>query len=419
MHSWLFTAPQCAILNANMNHARSMLKPKIVAVFIAFTMLLASPASVVAASSTTSARYYVPSTRSFWRNAMGARHVFEDGFTADLSDFQLRIAKFAGLRPILVKKFNILADVQAVESVSPTPQTTPTQSVPWGVRAMLNDEKLTKTSGGEGVVVAILDTGIDREHPDLKSRIDDCYDFADPAKGMIEDSCNDLNGHGTHMAGIVAADGGLTGEGLYGFAPQASISIYRTCNNAGTCLSDDIAVAMRTAVDNGAQIIVLGFGGEAVSSFIDDAIAYAQEKEVLVIAAAGNDGPYDDSVDWPARNPSVISVGALDSEKVIAEFSSHGLNGETKAYQANEGDIEFAAPGVNIESTFRDGGYAILSGTSMAAPHIAGMAARLWQKDAKHPAQEVRSLLHGLAEDIGPAGDDDATGWGMPVMVAK
>lgn len=400
-----------------MNPVRTILKPWIVAVFVVFSLLLASPISAFAASSGTSARYFIPSTRSLWRNAMGARHVFEDGFTADLSDFQLRIAKFAGLRPIPVKKFNILVDApEAVESVSPTPQIAPTRSVPWGVRAVLDDDTLEKTSGGAGMTIAILDTGVDREHPDLKSRIEGCFDLADPAKGFIENSCDDQNGHGTHVAGIIAADGGLDGEGLYGFAPQASISAYRTCNNAGICLSDDIAVAMRDAVDRGAQIIVLGFGGESESSFIDDAIAYAQEKEVLVVAGAGNDGPYEDSLDWPARNASVVAVGALDNELVPAEFSSRGINRKTKAYQINEGDIEFAAPGVNIESTFRDGGYAILSGTSMAAPHIAGMAALLWQKDASHPAQATRSLLHGLADDIAPAGDDGASGWGMPVQ---
>ncbi len=399
-----------------MNPVSIMSKPRVVAVFIAFSLLVSAPASALAASTGTDSRYFIPSTRTFWRNAMGARHVFEDGFTADLSDLQLRIAKFAGLGPVPVKKFYILADTQAVDSVSPTPQMVPTQSVPWGVRAMLNDETLDRTSGGAGVAVAILDTGIDREHPDLKSRVDGCFDFADPFKGLTEDSCDDLNGHGTHMAGIIAADGGLTGKGLYGFAPEASISIYRVCSNAGTCLSDDIAVAMRTAVDNGAQIIVLGFGGESESSFIDDAIAYAQEKEVLIVAGAGNDGPYDNSVDWPARHPLVIAVGALDSKEVAAEFSSRGTNWETKAYQVDEGDVDLAAPGVNIESTFRDGGYAILSGTSMAAPHVAGLAALFWQKEASHSADATRALLHEMAKDVEPVGDDDATGWGMPIV---
>jgi len=401
-----------------MNVASAILKPRIIAAFIAFSMVAGMPASALAVSGTSGDRYFIPSTRAFWRNTMGARHVFEDGFTADLSDFQLRVAKFAGLRPIPVKKFNILEDALVKESVSPTPLTTPSVSVPWGVRMMLNDESLKHTSGGAGVTVALLDTGVDREHPDLKSHITTCDDFADPERSLVEDSCADLNGHGTHMAGIIGADGGPTGDGLYGFAPQASISVYRTCNNAGTCLSDDIAVAMRTAVDRGANIIVLGLGGESESSFVNDAIAYAKDKNVLVVVAAGNDGPYDDSLDWPARNSSVIAVGAIDNEKVAAEFSSRGTNRTSKAYQPNDGDIELAAPGVNIESTFRDGGYAILSGTSMAAPHIAGLAARLWQKDAAHPAQATRFLLHEMAHDIAPAGDDGATGWGMPVMAA-
>jgi subtilisin len=402
-----------------MNTVAPMRKHKIIAAFVAFSVALSIPLPALAAAAPSTTRYYTPNTRSFWRNAMGARHVFDEGFTADLSDLQLRIAKFAGLKPIIVKKFNILSDVKAVESVSPTPQTAPSSSVPWGVRAMLGNDTIASTSGGLGVTVALLDTGIDREHPDLQSRIDGCFDVIDSAKGFVDGVCDDLNGHGTHMAGIIAADGGSDGVGLFGFAPQASISVYRVCNGAGNCYSDDIAVAMRAAVDNGAQIIVVGFGGEGVSSFIDDAVAYAQEKDVLIIAAAGNDGPYDDSVDWPARNPSVISVGALDSDGAVAEFSSRGKNRSTKAYQPNEGDVEFAAPGVNIESTFRDQGYAILSGTSMAAPHVAGLAARLWQSKASHPAQATRVVLHELAEDVLPSGDDSGSGWGMPVSVLK
>lgn len=403
------------------------MKSSIVASFLAFSLLFAAPATAFAASSGSSNRYFVPSTRSLWRNAFGARHVFSDGFTADLSDLQLRIAKFAGLKPVVVKKFNILEDQKVTPEASPeispeaspTPQTVPSQSVSWGVRTMLGDETLKQTTGGAGVTIAILDTGIDRTHPDLKARIDGCFDLTDAKSGFVKDSCDDTNGHGTHMAGIIAADGGELGDGLYGFAPQASISAYRVCDRDGICLSDDIAVGMHAAVDAGAQIIVLGLGGEARSSFVDDALAYAKENNVLVIAAAGNDGPYADSVDWPARNPLTVSVGALDNHLAVAEFSSQGINRKTKAYQSNEGDVEFAAPGVNIESTFRDGGYAILSGTSMAAPHIAGLAALLWQRDAERPAEETRTLLHQLSGDIAPAGDDNASGWGMPVLEVK
>jgi subtilisin family serine protease len=395
-----------------------MQKSRVFAAFVVFSVMLGTPFAALAATTTTSTRYFMPNTSAVWRNVMGARHVFDDGFTADLSAFQLRVAKFAGLKPIPVKNFNILAD-DVAPSVSPTPQVTPTQSVPWGVRAMLNDDTLKTTTGGVGVTIAILDTGIDREHPDLKSRVDGCYDYTDLTKGFVDNSCDDLNGHGTHMAGIIAADGGPHGDGIYGFAPQASISIYKTCNSTGSCMSDDIAVAMRNAVDNGAQIIVLGFGGESESSFIDDAIAYAHDKGVLVIAAAGNDGPYDDSLDWPARNPAVMSVGALDSDLAPADFSSRGINATTEPYSMDAGDIEFAAPGVNVESTFRGGGYAIMSGTSMAAASLAGMTARLWQSGAEQPASATRFLLHEISEDIAPKGDDNASGFGMPRTIIQ
>jgi subtilisin len=395
------------------------MKHPFIASFLAFALFLTTPASAFAASSGSLNRYFVPSTRSFWRNAFAARHVFSDGFTADLSDLQLRLAKFAGLKPIAVKKFNILEDESTSPSVSPEPTVIPSQGVSWGVRAMLGNDTLKKTSGGEGITVAVLDTGVDVEHPDLKNRIDGCFDLADPSNGFIKDSCKDTDGHGTHVAGIIAADGGPEGNGLYGFAPQASISAYRVCGSAGVCLSDDIAVAIRDAVDRGAQIIALGLGGEAESSFIDDALQYAQDHGVLVVAAAGNDGPYDDSIDWPGRDVRAISVGAIDNEQMPADFSSRGTNEDTKAYQRNIGDIEFSAPGVNIESTFNDGGYAILSGTSMAVPHVAGLAALIWQSDNEHPAQATRAKLRKLSVDIGEAGDDNATGWGMPVLPTK
>lgn len=272
-----------------------------------------------------------------------------------------------------------------------------------------------KTDGGLGVTVAVLDTGIDTNHPDLHDRIGGCINFANPSSGLIEDSCSDGNGHGTHSAGIIAADGGPDGIGMFGFAPQAKLLAYRVCDDAGVCYSDDIAVAIQKAVDAHAQIITLGFGGEQDSSFISDALQYAADHHVLVIAAAGNDGPYDNSVDVPARDTRVIAVGALASDGTVADFSSRGNNESTKPYHPDAGDIEFIAPGVNIESTFTGGGYAILSGTSMAAPHVAGLAALLWQGKADNPAQVTRALLRQHSEDVGPDGDDNASGWGVPL----
>lgn len=393
------------------------MKSTIVASFLAFSLFFA-PVTAMAASgpSTGDSRYFVQSTKSFWRNALGVRNVFDTGFTADLSDLQFKLAKLAGLRPIPVKKFNILAAAApvAVPSSSPTPVDAPAKPVPWGVRYILQAEDPNVPVGGKDLTVAVLDTGVDRKHPDLKERVTKCTDYADLSKAFIDEECADANGHGTHMAGIVAADGGPDAKGIWGLAPQASLGVYKVCNSDGLCLSDDIAKAITAAVNDGANIIVLGMGGEADSSFIDDALAYAADHDVLVVAAAGNDGPYDDSMDWPARNPSVISVGATVNDGSVAQFSSRGNNEKTKPYQPNSGDLEFVAPGVNIESTFKDGGYAILSGTSMAAPHVAALAARVWQRDAKHPAAATRQVLHDMAKDILPAGDDNASGWGTP-----
>lgn len=388
------------------------------ALFLAFSLIFTYPMGVFAASDGSSSRYFMETTHVFWRNAMGARHVFPNGFTADLSDLQLGIARLAGLKPIPVKTFSVLSE-SSTTSVTPTPQTAPSQSVSWGVRVMLNNPELKITEGGLGVRIALLDTGVDRMHPDLARRVTGCVDVADAATGFIDGQCEDLNGHGTHMAGIMVADGGAEGVGSYGFAPQASLSAYRVCNGAGSCFSDDIAVAITSAVDAGANIVVLGMGGESMSSFIHDALVYAADHHVLVIAAAGNDGPYDDSVDWPARDPLTVSVGAVDNKNGPAEFSSRGMNQTTKALSSEEGDVEFAAPGVNIESTYRDGGYAILSGTSMAAPHVAGLAALLWQRTSDNPALATRDALHQAAQDIAGLGDDAATGWGIPILMHR
>ncbi|HXK36862.1 MAG TPA: S8 family peptidase [Candidatus Paceibacterota bacterium] len=385
------------------------MKTRYSAYFLAAAIaLMPFSAATATESSTGPDRYFLQNTKTFWKNAFQARQVFEDGFTANLSDFQLTLAKLAGMKPVQVKRFSILQE----EATTPEPSPTPVSPQGWGVVTVLPNGS---TDNGEGMTIAVLDTGIDREHPDLSERIGGCVDYAG-TESKTEDFCADENGHGTHVAGILAADGGPDDEGMTGIVPAATVLAYKVCNAEGLCFSDDIAVAMRDAVDAGAQIIVLGFGGEEASSFIDASIGYAQEHEVLVVAAAGNDGPYEEEVDWPARDPRVVSVGAVDEDAVPTEFSSRGTNATTEPFVQDEGDVEFAAPGVNVESTFIDGSYSILSGTSMAAPHVAGLAALLWQADDEHPAEATRLVLRELARDIAPPGDDPATGWGMPVL---
>src|SRR3989338_6793907 len=367
-------------------------------------------------AATDDTRYFIKSTSGWWKKSFGVRHNFDNGFTTDLSDFQLRVAKIFGVEIESVKKLNVLPDLSQAPVTSGKVQaqrTKPAEQVPWGIKTIYNDPLLSKSSGGLGVNVAVLDTGVLKTHPDLKNRVKACKDFSGPS-AIADGKCDDKNGHGTHVTGIIAADGGLDGLGIYGMAPEAGVFAYKVCSNNGTCWADDIAVALRTAADDGANIVNMSLGSDNPSPLIIDATNYAISKNVLVVAAAGNDGPYAGSIDYPGADANAIAVGAVNADIKIPDWSSRGNNFTSKPYVVEEKDIEFAAPGVNIESTWKDGRYAILSGTSMASPHVAGLAAKLWQKDIVDSANVVRDALRKLTADLLPIGDDDSSGFGFP-----
>ncbi|OGN03546.1 MAG: hypothetical protein A2651_00675 [Candidatus Yanofskybacteria bacterium RIFCSPHIGHO2_01_FULL_42_12] len=403
------------------------MKTNKIAYLLAFSLLFGAAFSVKAAEDN---RYLVKTTSGVWKKYFGARHNFDNGFTTDLSDFQFRFAKIFGLEVEPVKKLYVLpaqADLpdessQKEVKLAKGPgggknqRILPIEQVPWGAKMLYDDQFLTSTSGGEGVNVAVLDTGVLKTHPDLKNRIKDCKDFSSPKSPLIDGKCDDKNGHGTHVAGIIAADGGSDGLGIFGIAPAVNLFAYQVCSASGSCWADDVATAIRMAADNGVNVINLSLGSDSPSSLIYNAIVYASSKNVLTIAAAGNDGSYPGSIDYPAANIEVIGVGALDVNKDVSDWSSRGINSQTEAYVVENGDIEFAAPGVSVESTWKDGGYAILSGTSMAAPHVTGLAAKLWQKEILTPADATRGLLHKFSTDLLPLGDDDDSGWGIPTL---
>lgn len=388
---------------------------KAIYLVIILTLLLGARFSYAASEDT---RYFVKSTSGWWKKSFGVRHNFDDGFTSDLSDFQLRLAKIFGVEVEPVKKLSIspgLSQIPLLGRSVPTQQRLqPLERVPWGVKAVYGSSLLDKSSGGLGVNVAVLDTGVLKTHPDLKSRVKDCKDFTGTKTPYLDGKCEDKNGHGTHVAGIIAADGGVDGLGIYGVAPEASLFVYKVCSNNGTCWADDIAVALRTAADNGANVVNLSLGSDSASPLITNAISYAVLRNVLVIAAAGNDGPYAGSIDYPGADANVVAVGAIDINNEVTDWSSRGNISNSKPYVVEDKDIEVTAPGVNIESTWKDGGYAILSGTSMATPHIVGLAAKLWQRDSLDPASATRSLLHSFSVDLLPLGDDNDSGFGFP-----
>jgi subtilisin len=279
---------------------------------------------------------------------------------------------------------------------------------------------MASTSGGESINVAVLDTGVFAGHPDLARRVSQCKDFTQVKPGVADGKCEDKNGHGTHVAGIIAADSGADKVGLYGVAPAANIFAYKVCGNDGSCFADDVSAAIVMAADKGAKVINMSFGSDVDVPLIHDAVRYAASKDVLMVAAAGNDGLVNDEsvshIDYPAAYAEVIGVGAISQAGLVTDWSSRGTNETTTPWDMQDGDIEFAAPGEYIESTWNNGGYVFLSGTSMSAPFVTGLAAKYWQSTALAGEQSkaTRADLRSLAKDLDPIGDDSASGYGLP-----
>lgn len=321
------------------------------------------------------------------------RHDFPNGFSATIpANARNGIEKRPGVTVHDVPIYQL--------SVLPSDQT------PYGIEQIYSDSGIIATSGGAGVTIGHLDTGVNINHPDLVNRIVGCKDAT---KRGITDGCNDSNGHGTHTAGTAVADGG-SGTGIFGVAPEAGLYSVKVCNRS--CYTDDVAAAIDFLGDK-VQIITMSIGGDTESTLIRDAIA--RNLNILYIAAAGNDGPTEGSIDYPAANPNVIAVTAIDNTKTVASFSSRGIN-DNNNIVISVGEVELAAAGVNVESTWKDSGYNTISGTSMATPHIAGLAAREWQGTAA----ETRAYLRTNAEDIilangggATTGYDIASGYGL------
>jgi subtilisin family serine protease len=253
---------------------------------------------------------------------------------------------------------------------------------------------------GEGVVVAVVDTGVDWNHPDLASQIwvnvddiagngldDDHNGFVDDVRGWDfsfgDNNPDDGNGHGTHVAGTIAAE--RNGFGATGIAPDATIMPVRVLGNNGSGTAQAVAAGIRYAAQNGADIINLSLGG-ALSTAIQSAIQFAQSLNVLVVAAAGNE--YAATPGYPARFSSsmnnVLSVGAHSSSNQIASFSND---------VGASGAVQVDAPGANVYSTYAGDGYARLSGTSMATPHVAGLAALALSANPSLSASALRTLI--------------------------
>ncbi len=280
---------------------------------------------------------------------------------------------------------------------------------------------------GSGIVVAVVDTGVDLNHSDLKTNIlNNGKDFvnndnsADSDCGAVLNSSNSGCWHGTHVAGIIAAV--KNNSGMHGVAYNAKILPVRALDATGSGTSANLAAGIDYAVSNGAKVINLSIGGSDISGVdpfpdITSSIANAMNNNVLVFAAAGNDG--DANPVWPARNATtlnnsistggVVAVASVGADNVISSFSNRC--GDSKNWC-------LVAPGEDITSTVPTSligfnGYGVTSGTSMATPHASGAAAILLSEFPTLTPRQVTEILLTTATDLGATGVDDVYGYGL------
>ncbi|MBM7702386.1 S8 family peptidase [Metabacillus iocasae] len=309
--------------------------------------------------------------------------------------------------------------------------TYPSTQAPWGIKAIYNDSTVQKTSGGSGINVAVLDTGVNINHIDLQGQAEQCKDFTQTSSQIVNNTCTDRNGHGTHVAGTVLANGGSDGAGIYGVAPDSDLWAYKVLTDSGSGYSDDIAAAIRHAADEATRtgtktVINMSLGSSGKDSLISSAVDYAYSKGVLVVAAAGNDGYGANTIGYPGALTKAVAVAALENVQEsgtyrVANFSSRGNPSTDGDFFIQERDVELSAPGAGIESTWFDGNYKTISGTSMATPHVAGLAAKIWASSPSLSHTQLRTELQNRAKTVdikggygAATGDDYASGFGFP-----
>ncbi|MGE5275014.1 MAG: S8 family serine peptidase, partial [Verrucomicrobiota bacterium] len=263
----------------------------------------------------------------------------------------------------------------------------PSFSLQWGMSKIKTPDAWTTNKGSPSVKVAILDTGVSLSHPDLQGKIVASANFSSSS------TVDDVNGHGSHVAGIAAATTN-NGVGVAGVGYGVDIMDVKVLGDSGSGLYSDMISGITWAADHGANVINLSLGGTMASSALQSAADYAWSKGVVVVAAAGNNA--SSSPFYPAYYTNVIAVAATTDLDKLASFSDYG------------DWVDVAAPGISIYSTI-PGGYGYMSGTSMASPFVSGLAALLFAQTTDTNGNglrndEVRSRLQSTADNVGIAG---------------
>lgn len=248
------------------------------------------------------------------------------------------------------------------------------------------------SKGSEDVTIAVLDTGVQLDHPDLVNRLTTGFNVEDSSS-----NANDDFGHGTHVAGIIGATVNNE-EGIAGVSWYNKIMPVKVLNSTGAGSTYSVAQGIIWATDNGAKVINMSLGNYASADFLHEAIKYAYEKDVVLIAASGNDNT--ERPGYPAAYPEVFAVGATSNTHERASFSNYGDY------------IDVVAPGDSIASTYIGGQYAALSGTSMASPHVAALAGLIRSINPSLTNVQVMEIMRQSASDLGDSGKDNYFGYG-------
>lgn len=276
----------------------------------------------------------------------------------------------------------------------------PRQELTWGIDRIEADE-VWRINEGSKIKVAILDTGIDLDHPDLRDNIKGNVNMIKPRK-----SGDDDNGHGTHVAGIVAAVANKIG--VIGTGPEISLYAVKVLDKNGSGWLSDLIEALDWCIDNEMQVVNMCFGSYYNNKSFHEAIIEAYQAGITLVASAGNNGEDDGFIEYPARYAETIAVSAVDRYGNFASYSSYGSM------------IDLTAPGVDIRSTYKKGSYEIMSGTSMSAPHVTGVVALILKTkvnkrydldgDKTWDPDEIKKKLKKSAEALGMDSDKQGAG---------
>ena len=263
----------------------------------------------------------------------------------------------------------------------------------WNLSNIMTETGWNVSKGGEDVIIAVLDTGVQSDHPDLAGQLTAGYNVIDGSQSAEDDV-----GHGTHVAGIIGAAVN-NNEGVAGISWYNKVMPVKVLDSSGAGTTYSVAEGIIWATDNGAKVINMSLGNYASAQFLHDAIRYAYDRDVVLIAASGNDNTSRPG--YPAAYPEVFAVAATDAHEARAPFSNYGDY------------IDVAAPGDGIASTYPGSQYAALSGTSMAAPHVAGLAGLIRTKNPLLTNEEVMEVMRSTAKDLGKRGKDEDFGYGQ------